>query len=586
MPRRFNAVESIEDDAENRALHHFFSRKAEDCTAEERNAEDCIRRYGAHAIGYGRKIRSEVPGSPSLRIYVPVGAKKPKIDPNCEWVGGEREELTIHDPKTGVPFTYKTDVEEARRVRLLGGQGAQLALDLIWGGEGCSGKDIGTLGGWAWDPIEDRVVLLSAEHVLGTLGQDRIPVHHPGWGENNILIGHVLRSQRIDPSAAVTLDCAIASVDRPDDCRFEVREIGPAIMATATPKIGVGVQKYGSRTNRTYGQIEASYWTGNVDPYGGGEPTFVRSCIRVTPTGTTWSDHGDSGSLVFRSERLEGTKIRPAVGLNFGGDYADDGDDKPSSVGIACRISAVFKALEIQTLSAGILDVLVEQAWGDQTERAKDLLCELHGILQFSDVGQVISDLLNTHRAQFVEALVRNEELRRATAQALVAVIQKDLQMSSVLRRRLTTADVSVVREFCVTMQRIPDDELHAICEHLLEKASSLEGAAIEVVLNAHVTVPGTAADASQDASQPSEEEVSKYLEANELRLIDEYGADSVAVGRSDGAYVVVFGFPPGAGKASPPNHIPPMLVWNRAGLAPLHIQTRTVEQPRPKAAF
>ena len=207
-----------------------------------------LQHHGAHAVGIGRKIvRGRRTNVLALRVYVEEKLAHPHrgalVPPTVR---------AVH-PVTGALYHVPTDVVECKtahyhqlnptaRIRPVPG-GVSCGIHVEEGRDGSTG----TLGGWAWDPSDDRVVLLSNDHVLGH--DPEIPITQPGSadviGQLPGRIGTVRRGVNRDAKAVVRVDAAIGTLDAATQAAFDVPDIGPAILAVADPALDAAVNKFG-----------------------------------------------------------------------------------------------------------------------------------------------------------------------------------------------------------------------------------------------------------------------------------------------------------------------------------------------------
>lgn len=211
----------------------------------------------------------------------------------------------------------------------------------VQGGYSVGNVDItaGTLGGWFYDKLGKRIVLLSNDHVLVKGTQRKIvqPGTHDGGRLPEDLIGELVRS------AGPDLDAAIASVDKDSYVKAGIACIKPTTFSTGEPKPKMKITKVGRTTGRTCGIIKKVDYASSI------LANSASHDIYVDGDGADFSQGGDSGSLYLKYD--DNSVI---VGLHKAGDVA-----LPDN-GIGTNIKAVMAALNLDVLSGGLPDLLIE----------------------------------------------------------------------------------------------------------------------------------------------------------------------------------------------------------------------------------
>lgn len=409
-----------------------------------------LARYGAHALGIARRVTAGNASSRSLCLRFYVERKHRQ---------GRRltipEFIEVTDPSTRETRTFRTDVIESAAVRAQGRPPFSLPPSAdkgplpqpVHGGASCSLKshplESGTLGGFVWDTIERCVVLVSNRHVLGSVAADVVSPG-VGWAEYSpTLIGSVVRSNLRSPNRSETIDCSIARLGD-GWVSFDVPGISPAVFAIQMPSLGLPVRKLGAASSTIkYGEIDDidyQTWVG----FGEGRH-WMHDCIRVKPMkdSSPFADQGDSGSLVFASAPLlDGSGIRPVVGLHFAGDPA-------SGTGVACKIQNVFSEMQLEPVHEGALRHFIEWvldlARHQAAERGKNESVEAD-VLSFTgpsrrnawraneiyeEIAQVharsaTNSLLRAmarHRSHLLTRLVHDRDVQRRAIDALLPLV-------------------------------------------------------------------------------------------------------------------------------------------------------------------
>lgn len=446
---------------------------------------------GAHAVGIGRKESDgEITDTLSLRFYV---AKKrplsqldsretvPKRLPFFSRREGKEQRITTDVVESSLAQLEQDAVVPDARVRPVPG-GVNVGIP------GTSG----TLGGWVWDLVDDSIVFLSNEHVLGHVPGVEVlqqSVSHGGTSPDS-RIGRVKRGITRSDTDPNRVDCAIGDPEASDLWALDVVEVGPAIFAMGDADLDLEVQKYGQKTRLTTGRITDSDWSGQV-----GSRSF-EDCFRVDPVAPTtdWSAGGDSGSVVFARKPVDPeSDIKPAVGLHFAG---------ASTYGVACRIGNVFAALDLTTLSAGAFSAFVEALFEAETggkvspETEADLRTvsslaarrvplaaplpfarlERHHARSGSFFAGIASDLrrrfdgdeggrrftafYDRNQAELLGLVSREGDVRRAVAAALRPLVAGATTTTDVLERVLTDQDLAAFDKLGRELERLGSERL------------------------------------------------------------------------------------------------------------------------------
>ncbi|MEZ0471106.1 hypothetical protein [Luteimonas salinilitoris] len=411
---------------------------------------DPFRRYGAHAVGVGRKLTG---GKASRRIALRVytARKVPEAELPAErrvparfrWSPPGRQEQVaiITDVIESLPGHVQMPDPESR-------------IRPVPGGVSGSAMGSGTLGGWVWDTLDDSIVILSNAHVFGYAAGE--PILQPAKTDGGQLatdrIGEVKRAVDVDPVEGPSpwpldqcnfVDAAIGSVTSSALIDLTVLEIGPAVYATAIATGGMAVEKSGQTTGHVQGVVDdVDYAAAFATPLAPGNWQTVAYCdlIRFVPSqpGTMVSMDGDSGALLFTPD--PDSVINPAVGLHFAG--ADNG-----SYGVACKIQNVFAELGVDVLCAGgfaaFLDALADDGRDFEAALAASLFeprppqskrrtLRLHrGLardvqrrLRDSETGCQIVAFVDRHRAELLSMLLTHGDVRRSAVGALRPILR------------------------------------------------------------------------------------------------------------------------------------------------------------------
>ena len=174
----------------------------------------------------------------------------------------------------------------------------------------------GTLGAFVRDE-DGRVLLLSNNHVLADTDRASVgdPVLSPGPADGG---GPADRVATLTSFVPLTgdgnlLDLALAAVDDPALVGGNTVPEGQLAGVVEEVLDGVGVAKVGRTTGHTLGAITAVELDGVTVDYGRGDVFSFDDCVEVEGDGRSFSDGGDSGSLVYVRDGLQ------VVGLLFAG---------------------------------------------------------------------------------------------------------------------------------------------------------------------------------------------------------------------------------------------------------------------------
>ena len=179
--------------------------------------------------------------------------------------------------------------------------------------------------------------ILSNNHVLAD--ENRLPAGAPIFQPGLLDGGNVATDQvaaltrfiMLDPSNANSVDCAIAKVTQNSIVSTAILHIG-APKGSADATLDMNVHKFGRTTGYTVGRV-SSIDTDVTVGYETGDYTFSSQIIVVGSSGQSFSDAGDSGSLILQ----RGTN--KAVALLFAGSKTHT---------IANHIGDVLAALKVK----------------------------------------------------------------------------------------------------------------------------------------------------------------------------------------------------------------------------------------------
>ncbi len=175
----------------------------------------------------------------------------------------------------------------------------------------------GTLGAFVTD-ARGRVLLLSNNHVLADTDRAQLgdPVLSPGPADGGRpgvdRVATLTAFERLVP-AGNTVDLAVAAVD--DPALVGGNHVPEGVLSGVVEEVldGVAVAKTGRTTGHTTGSVTAVELDGVTVDYGRGRLLSFDDCLEVEGDGRSFSDGGDSGSVVYALDGLS------ALGLLFAG---------------------------------------------------------------------------------------------------------------------------------------------------------------------------------------------------------------------------------------------------------------------------
>ena len=399
---------------------------------------------GVHGVGIGyKKTGGET--TEELALVVRVDSKLPEalVDPR-EMIPSE---VTFYSSTYAEEVSIPTDVQESARpveYPCIADNALRVRVRPIPGGYSIRqpANGGGTLGGWVWDELNDQVVLLSNNHVLGsTAGADVI---QPGSGS-------VPADHFADVVRTGTLDATIAAPIDTDDVELAIEGIGPAVYEVAQATLGMLVEKSGATTEHTTGQVVLVNYISN---HYGSTNDFE---VDRDPGIDRMAYYGDSGSLIVERTHPSGSSWKRVVGLLWGGVPSERN-------AYAHQIEDVFDNLNLTSVCAGVLeqifDDLFEESYAEALVPRKLWRGMARGIekrLARSDRGQEALKLLHFHRVEAVQ-LLRDREIRRALAASTVPFVRGAWTTDEVFNREVTDEDAErFERVLEIVEERQPD---------------------------------------------------------------------------------------------------------------------------------
>ncbi len=433
---------------------------------------------GVHTVGIGYKRRGgEATGELAVVVFVDKKLARADIDP--DWM--VPREIQFFMESTGQQEVVPTDVvERARAVEYPHIPDGTLATRArpAAGGRSISlaGVPGGTLGGWVWDNLNDNIVLLTNNHVLGSVaGAD---VVQP-W-KSTAAADHLA-----DVVRTGTLDATIAAPVNSADVLLEVEGLGPAVYEVATATLNMEVEKSGATTEHTIGTVAYVGLTGH---YGSAND------FEVHPTNppNEFANHGDSGSLIVERTNPSGASWKRVIGLLWGG-VPSEGN------AYAHQIQDVFANLNLTTLCGPLLEAFLDSLFAPSFEGVpapvtpiqlpgpiarplhRGMARDIEKRLRATRAGSELVAAVHEHRVGLVQ-LVVDRETRRALAAAAAPFAEGIWTPDELLRRRVTDEDLARFRRV-MRMAEERRSELGPLLERLNAILEALPGRSLAEVI-------------------------------------------------------------------------------------------------------
>ncbi|MFK7922450.1 MAG: hypothetical protein AB8H47_10865 [Bacteroidia bacterium] len=354
----------------------------------------------------------------------------------------------------------------------------------------------GTLGGWFFDKVGKRIVLLSNDHVLvnGTERKIVQPGTYDGGKLPGDLIGELVRS------AGPELDAAIASVDKDSYVKAGIACIKPTAFTIGEPKVSMKITKVGRTTGRTCGIIKKVDYSSSI-------LTGNNHDIYVDGDGADFSQGGDSGSLYLRYD--DNSVI---VGLHKAGDTGIPDN------GIGTNINPIMANLQLDVLAGGLPDLLVELAMsgGNTTTLAlpeqiryphsPEFVSLFDGIY---DEMQVILEAGSTpnslylvlgQKAELLQNTLLDRDGWRTSLLTLMSLIGGTVSSHEALGRKISDSDVSNLIRLIKVAQAINPEEGEFL-KRLQDVVANSAGLSLEELLLSALSNAKTATLAATTAS-------------------------------------------------------------------------------------
>lgn len=405
---------------------------------------------------------------------------------------------------------------------------------------------LGTLGGWFgvrerdssdWTPSWLTNAHVAAPADFATIPADPRIRQPAGLGSG--VIGDTVGISGWPtplPGEGVTVggvcDAAIGVLDDEVAPDFQVLDIGPAPFEIAEATGGMGVQKRGRTTSLREGTVITQAGGGaflavNItSPAGGlvtfglpGQPAVFRVTSPGTGLGVAFGMPGDSGALVFATDRgrLQGTV--PCVGLYFAGTgrsvSLQPNPDAHTVTGVAFDITGVMRRLELDTvctcmvrsLLAAIFgrrsDRLAEEAdrSGQLTLRAERMMRGFRDqVLQRSTIGRTIAEAV-AQTAPEVSRVLVTDPIAFGLAVDLLEPWARASTSLAVLQREVDEHTVALATDLAERVIRLAPETKEHIAP-LLETVRKSQGEPVRKLIGTFRPVPPPKNERTQRTSK------------------------------------------------------------------------------------
>jgi hypothetical protein len=365
----------------------------------------------------------------------------------------------------------------------------------------------GTLGGFVWDNTDQTTVLLTCNHVLSpdnqTIPSDAAVLQPAkldgGFEEDGWIIGQTKRlipiaQQASPPGPATAVDCAVASLTADTSYDVDVIDVSLAVFQIEAPALGTLVQKRGKRTElTTNGHIVSLDATWSIQrPLGWATTGVGGSVFNIASTdGNPFCDNGDSGSIIFDQSTGGASYLSyPAIGLLFAGGQMDG---QPGTLIGACTMSAVFSALDLDTICSGVINDMIQavnaSAAGTSASvpsvkaKAAQLRQVRDTILAQSPAGRTVAALVAKNAAVWSRIWLTDEKARGLAVRAM----RQWISASSTFELLECIIDAEIVRAWAALVDHMSSvlPEQEAVFRALHAVLAAHEGKPLREVLRA-----------------------------------------------------------------------------------------------------
>jgi hypothetical protein len=415
--------------------------------AKEALREELLRHPDVHSIGIGYRQRNGKTTA-ELALILSVRRKLPeKVLDKARILPRQMNYFSRQNNKT---ITVPVDVQESGDAEpyVCGACNTNLLARVrpVPGGFSISGPPgTGTLGGWVWDNVGDRTVLISNNHVLGGLAGSS--VRQPGAADGGVpadAFASVVRT--------ATLDATIAAPTASGDAIASIECLGGAVFETVDPALDMQVEKVGRTTSRTCGTVTQVA----IDRNHFGSANDFR--VDTDDPAVRFAFYGDSGSLIVERTHPTGANWKRVVGLLWGGI-----PDEFNAFGHP--INDVFADLNLKTVCAGIIEEILDSIVFSAPEFGisvdaegqrlrKGFAREIEKRFLEHRIGKQIHDHLHRNRADIVQFLMTGDG-RRAAVAAIRPILARKVTTDELLDHALTQEDVENFARLIRTAQKL-----------------------------------------------------------------------------------------------------------------------------------
>jgi hypothetical protein len=397
-------------------------------------APELLRHPDVRSVGIGYRRRN---GKKTKELCIVVGVRR-KLP--AELVESGRllpEKLSYRSRVAGKEIQLPVDVVEIGELQEYACGACDTNLKdrvrPVPGGFSISGPPgTGTLGGWVWDDLNDQVVLISNNHVLG--GVNGSAVRQPGAVDGGVAADRIASVVRTG-----TLDATIASPDANDIARAEIECLGGAVFEIVEPALDMHVEKVGRTTSRTCGTISQVHV--DLGHYGSTDDFIVDT----DDPAVRFAYYGDSGSLIVERTNPDGNNWKRVVGLLYGGVPA-------AFNAYAHPLSDVFANLSLKTVCAGVIESILDSIVFSAGEfglkedalhrnARRGFAREMEKRFLAQPTGKKVHQLLHDNRAAIIPVLMSGDG-RRAALLALRPILAGKVTTEEVLQHKITKQDI------------------------------------------------------------------------------------------------------------------------------------------------
>ena len=442
----------------------------------ERCDRQFLQQYGAVGTAIGWQVRQRHPDSPGLReptlclrVLVPEKADAPpKALPKSFpfEMNGEAVDIPVDVCAVVLQETALHSSLIPSKAPTVSGYEAMVQMN-------------GTLGGWAWHPPSDSLVLLSCCHVLG---HEQAGATNQFWP--NGIVARVRGGVRVVGGEETNrVDCAFADPVPQVVRRFRFLETVPPVLAASAPIGSSGrrtlVSRY-RRPNVVRGRIVGAGGTitGVVDAVSvqmyvpfptpeGNRNFWFTDLFLVQPHDGLWGSGSDSGSLIFESEPAGET--RAALGI-YMGQVVEGLGERKRTLGLACQMDHVVRDLGVEFVAGQPifaflgsliegkppLDFLPERRGSTKAVVSPEARRRAEDLVEYmrKSGGRALVGPLKRQRRIVIGLLMESKTLRLAAARALRPLLTAGRTPEEIFAHVLTKAERRALQDLITLLRR------------------------------------------------------------------------------------------------------------------------------------